>query len=117
MLMDSEKNVSLTETLHQLSTFPPLEEIKALLVGVLDDETYKKGLKAFFGVKGMRNPYLYEACKRSGLMMEYGEAAVQRLVIKEFLALSPAEIEQFMPSNVLVCKLAEMVQTKYGKTL
>ncbi|MDR3168490.1 MAG: hypothetical protein LBU27_01670 [Candidatus Peribacteria bacterium] len=115
--MESKKHLSLTETLHQLSTFPSLVETKALLVEILDDETYTKGLRAFFGIKGMRNPYLYEACKRSGLMMEYGEAAVQRLVIKEFLALSPAEIEHFMPSNALVCELAKMVQTKYGKVL
>ncbi|MDR0860144.1 MAG: hypothetical protein LBO09_04085 [Candidatus Peribacteria bacterium] len=62
----------------------------------------------------MKNPYLYEACKRSGLMDSYGEPAVQRLVIKELLALSSAEIEENSPGNVLSCYLANLVKKKYG---
>ncbi|MDR2541126.1 MAG: hypothetical protein LBD11_05090 [Candidatus Peribacteria bacterium] len=101
------------ETLQQLKGYRPLEETKALLAEVLDEESFKQGLKSFFAVKGMKNPFLYEACKRSGLMDTYGEPAVQRLVIKELLALTPEEIEKNSPGNILSCYLAEIVKKKY----
>ncbi|MDR0369584.1 MAG: hypothetical protein LBH96_03610 [Candidatus Peribacteria bacterium] len=111
--MSVEHIPSETEILQQLGSYPSWEDSKRLLAQILDDNTYKQGIRDFFGIQGMKNPYLYEACKRSELMDIYGEATIQRLVIKEFLALSPEEINKYMPSNTLVCELAKRVKTKY----
>jgi hypothetical protein len=84
------------------------------LEAILSTEKFQQGLQQFFATKDILMHDLYEACKRSDLMMEYGEAVIQRFIIREFLTLED-NIRKNLEGPQLAAYLAEQVKKKAEK--
>ena len=79
---------------------------------ILDDEEYLKGLDKFFQEKGISFLDLYEIRKRTFLMGIHENQKIDRLIIKEYLAMSEEE-KTNNPRKNLLYYLVDLINKKY----